>query len=227
MYKLSRYNHFQSGHDDSHIAYNARSGAVAVLTEENYAAVRVLAGKLSNGSSPVFTPEEQALLEQLAYGRFVYDDSVDEREELKFLHRRARFDESSLGLVIAPTMACNMACAYCFEGDKRGRMSEEVRQALIDFVRERAPRLESLDICWYGGEPLLAMDLIDELTASFRGLCAAHNLSYSASMISNGYLLSRETADRLAGLKINQLQVTLDGPSDIHNRKRPLKNGKE
>jgi len=45
-------------------------------------------------------------------------------------------------------------------------------------------------------------------------------------MVTNGYLLTRENVDRLAELKCASAQVTLDGPSRIHDRQRPLKNGK-
>lgn len=227
MFKVSRYNHFQSGPNGYHIAYNACSGAVALMTDENYAAYCALAAKLGNGESPSFTEAEQQLLQQLIYGRFLYDDARDELRSYKFLHRRTRFETSTLGLVIAPTMACNMACRYCFEGNKRGRMSTEVIDSLIAFVNRQAAQLKHLDVCWYGGEPLLAMDIIERLTAAFLEVGTSHGIPYDASMISNGYLLTRETVDRLTELHVRQVQVTLDGPSHIHNRKRPLKNGKE
>lgn len=227
MYKLSRFNHFQSGPDAYHIAYNASSGAVALMTEENYAAFRRLAEKLSNGQAPVLTDDERQLVQQLVYGRFVYEGARDETRSFKFMHRRARFDTQNLGLVIAPTMACNMACEYCFEGNKAGRMSHEVAQAVVGFVDGQAPLLRSLDVCWYGGEPLLAMDIIEALTADFMDIAKKHEIPYDASMISNGYLLTRDVVDRLRDMRVNQIQITLDGPSHVHNRKRPLKNGKE
>lgn len=227
MLRVSRYNHFQSGHNGHLIAYNACSGAVALMTDEHYAAYTRIAAALSNGTPPELTEEERQLLQQLSYGKFVYDDSQDELRAFKFLHRRSRFETQTLGMVIAPTMACNMACEYCFEGNKRGRMTPEVIDSLIAFVKEQAPRLKTIDVCWYGGEPLLAMDIIEQLTHEFMNIAAAHSIPYDASMISNGYLLTRTTADRLRSLNVRQVQVTLDGPSHIHNRKRPLKNGKE
>jgi uncharacterized protein len=45
-------------------------------------------------------------------------------------------------------------------------------------------------------------------------------------MISNGYLLEKSVVDRLVALKVSMIQVTLDGPARVHNKRRPLKNGK-
>jgi uncharacterized protein len=227
MYKVSRYNHFQPWANGYHIAYNARTGAVALMTDENFACYREIVAKLSNGSAPEFTAQENELLKQLEYGKFVHPDYYDELEELKFIHRASRFEESSLGLVIAPTMACNMACSYCYEENKQGRMSPSTIESIIQFVEKRAGGLKSLTVSWYGGEPLLAMDIIEDLTETFLDICEEHGIDYSASMISNGYLLNKENADRLKDLKVRTVQVTLDGPSHVHNRKRPLKNGKE
>ncbi len=225
MYKVSAYNCFQPWHDGLYIAFNARSGAVGLLTNENYGTYNSLVGKLSNGGQDNLSPEEKTLLGQLQYGRFVIEADEEELESLKFEHRYSRFESGSLGLTIAPTMACNMACQYCFEENKRGKMSAAVVETLIDFVEKRAPGLLRVDINWYGGEPLLAMDIIEDITLSVMDLGKEHKFKYSASMISNGYLLTRENVDKLRELRVSMVQVTLDGPAEIHDKKRPLKNG--
>ncbi|MEW6050619.1 MAG: radical SAM protein [Candidatus Zixiibacteriota bacterium] len=226
MTRLSPYNHFFPYREDYYLAFNAYTGAVAMMTAENYATYQLLVDKLAANGAASFTAQESELLEQLRHGRFVYDDVDDQFAWLKFRYRRARQETSSLGLVIAPTMACNMACQYCFEGNKSGRMSSRVVESLIGFIERQAPKLKDLQISWYGGEPLLALDIIDDITQSVFDLAREHKFAYAASMISNGYLLSPETVDRLVSLRVSQVQVTLDGPSEIHDRKRPLKNGK-
>ncbi|UCD16853.1 MAG: SPASM domain-containing protein [Candidatus Zixiibacteriota bacterium] len=195
------------------------------MTEENFASYRELVDRITSGTISDLTPEEEKLLQQLEYGRFIYPDDYDELEALKFQHHLSRFEQSQIGFTLAPTMACNMACGYCFEENKRGRMPAKVIEGFIDFVEKRAPGLLRVDINWYGGEPLLAMGIIEDITETLLDLGQQHNFLYTASMISNGYLLSRETVDRLAELKISMIQVTLDGPARLHNAKRPLKNG--
>ncbi len=228
MPKLSRFNHFQPWRDGYYLAFNAASGAVALMTSENYATYQRLAGKLGNGSPENLDTAEQELLGQLQYGHFVVDSDLPELDWMKFRYRKVRFDPTSLGLIIAPTMACNMACNYCFEENKKGRMSPRVAEALIAFVEKQGDTLHDVQTTWYGGEPLLAMDIITDLTESFLDLAEEYKFDYACSgVITNGYLLDQKAADKLAELKFGQVQVTIDGPERIHNKKRPLKNGKD
>jgi uncharacterized protein len=56
-------------------------------------------------------------------------------------------------------------------------------------------------------------------------ICDQTSASFSARIITNGYLLDKKTAETLASLSVEQAQVTLDGPAEVHDRRRPLKNG--
>ncbi len=195
------------------------------MTRDNYNLYLDLRDKIEAGQSDNFSPAEAELIEKLQYGSFVFPGQHDEIEELHFNHNMARYDKTILNLSFAPTMACNMACTYCYEGIKKGRMSPEVIEHIVNFVRERAPGTKELDIAWFGGEPLLAMEIIEKLTDSFLDLQKQFKFSYTAMIITNGYLLNRENVDRLSDLKVQAAQVTLDGPARMHNKKRPLMNG--
>jgi uncharacterized protein len=226
MYKISRYNRFQKRPDGQYIAYNARSGAVAIMTPENYAAYETIKRKIEGQEDLSFSSAEEELIGQLEYASFIHADYYDELEELSFCHHSVRYDGSSLGFVLAPTMACNMACKYCYEGNKKGRMSDETIEAIIQFVGKRRDHLRALSIEWYGGEPLLAMDVIERLSEPLIALGSEHRFKYESSIITNGYLLNKDMVDRLYELKVSSVQITLDGPSRLHNSKRPLKNGR-
>jgi len=107
MNRVSRYSHFQPWRDGYYIAFNSRTGAVALMTEANYQTYLRLVDKLSNdGCEAVtdLTPPELELLKQLEYGLFVYRESTNELEALKFQHGMVRYDMTKLGLVLAPTM---------------------------------------------------------------------------------------------------------------------------
>jgi uncharacterized protein len=226
MSKISRYNHFQPWRDGYHIAYNALSGAVALMTDENYHVYQRIVDKMSSSDTPDFTDEEKELVKQLEYGRFINTGGHDEVEGLEFQHYMDRYDRSGLGLIIAPTLACNMACKYCYEENKKGRLSAQLIERIVEFVEERAPSLSRLDVSWYGGEPLLAMDIVEDLSETFMDLAEEYKFDYGASIISNGYLLTPEKTDKLKDLKVRTIQITVDGPEKMHNEKRPLKNGK-
>lgn len=225
MFKTSRYNHFVQCSPDRYIAYNARSGAVGLMTGENYEAYKRLARKLSQDDGQEFTSEEAHLIQQLEHGRFVYPNDQDELEAIRFEHMMARYDQTGLGLSIAPTLACNMACEYCYEAAKTGMMRSDTVEAILEFVEKRAPHLRTVDVNWYGGEPLLAMDVITDLTESLTDVAGEHKFDYSASIVTNGYLLTKDRVDELRALRVRNIQITLDGPSRMHDVKRPLKNG--
>jgi uncharacterized protein len=226
MPKLSRYNHLQPWSEGYYIAYNAGSGALALMTMENRAVYDTLAAKLAASPDATLTDKETELLGQLKYGRFAFDDDHDERAAMQFRHNMDRYDQTTLGMIIAPTMACNMACPYCYEANKQGRMSAETVEALIAYVENRAPGLQGISVTWYGGEPMLALDIVEDLSKSFMDIGKETKTGYTASLISNGYLMTPETVDRLVEWQINSVQVTIDGPARLHNVKRPLKNGK-
>ena len=226
MYKLSRYNHIQPWNDGNYIAYNAFSGAVAMMTPENYELLNRIGEKLASAENPSFGDEEEELFNQLKYAGFIHTADSEQSEEVAFNHYRARYDAANPGYIIAPTMACNMACEYCFEGDKKGKMSDEIIGALLDRIEKNLVGTKSIAVCWYGGEPLLAMDIIEKITKSILRMKEKAGFSYFGSIITNGYLLTPKSIDRLLELKVPTVQVTLDGPARMHNRKRPLKNGK-
>ncbi|MEW5924718.1 MAG: hypothetical protein AB1746_12095, partial [Candidatus Zixiibacteriota bacterium] len=141
---LSRYNHIQSWGDQYFIVYNAFTGAVALLDRENREVYEKVVEKLKAAPDPELNPKEQEIIRQMEYAGFVHPDHYSQREELKFLHNFARYGNAALGFVIAPTMACNMACEYCFEGNKKGRMSDETIKNVEAFVSGNADRIGRL-----------------------------------------------------------------------------------
>jgi uncharacterized protein len=64
---------------------------------------------------------------------------------------------------------------------------------------------------------LLELDRICRLTEEFKAL----EVPYSASMVTNGYLLDEVRIAKLEDLKLKFIQITIDGPEEIHNRRRP------
>ncbi len=222
----SRYNHFQRWSEDHFLAFNARSGAVALMTNDNYESYLRIVEHLKSADESTLSDDDKQLLMQLNHGKFMHPDDYDELRSMQFQSRLARYDTTDLGLVIAPTLACNMACEYCYEPNKQDRMTAAVVDGIIKFVELRAAQLKSLNVAWYGGEPLLAMDIIEDLSETFLDLSKEYHFKYDASMISNGYLLTKDKVDRLTGLNVRSVQVTLDGPARTHDVKRPLKNGR-
>lgn len=152
---------------------------------------------------------------------------VEPREEATLLNviklqRMGRnFSETVLNLTIVPTLACNFNCPYCYESHRRPvHMTEQTEAKIIEFFR-RFKAVRVLSLTWYGGEPLLRFETIRRLTEQIQTL----DLRFHAKLITNGYLLNDEVIAQLDALKITSIQLTLDGPEDVHNVRRPLASG--
>jgi uncharacterized protein len=133
------------------------------------------------------------------------------------------FNPSILGLTICPTLRCNFRCSYCFETSQaEGKtMSRETRKRIVEWIRQRR-KASPLSVTWYGGEPLLAFDVIRDLTESFMSLDASYD---NADLVTNGYLLNKNIIAELNDLKITSIQLTLDGPRQMHDVRRVLAGG--
>jgi uncharacterized protein len=125
-----------------------------------------------------------------------------------------------------PTLDCNFRCSYCFSYARHERMGAEVQEALLRFVEQKLEEAERLSVTWYGGEPTLCLDLIETLSGRLRALCEGHGVDLlPADIVSNGYLLNAQVAERLRALGIQEAQITLDGDRATHDQRRPLRGG--
>ncbi|MGE5597971.1 MAG: 4Fe-4S cluster-binding domain-containing protein, partial [Bacteroidota bacterium] len=60
---------------------------------------------------------------------------------------------------------CNLRCAYCFAGQgsfggERGTMRPEIGRRAVDLLLERSGPVTALEVDFFGGEPLLAMETV-------------------------------------------------------------------
>lgn len=222
--KASYYNFFYPYENDENkfIAYNSLSNALALVEKNKYEA-------FMNFYEQNKEIEDQNFIDDLKRGLFLIDDYVNEKDLIRFRMLQSRFSTSSFGLTIAPTSDCNFRCIYCYEKDviKPSYMSTDVQDKIVELLQNNLKTISNFSVSWYGGEPLLALEVIERLSTRFIALCDEKEVTYGAGIITNGYLLNRETIQLLNKLKINFIQVTIDGTPDVHNRRRPLADGGE
>ena len=132
-----------------------------------------------------------------------------------------------LGLILLPTEQCNFRCTYCYEDFALGRMSPGVVRGVKELLSARAPGLAELTLAWVGGEPMLALDIVEDVQAHVQRLAADHpGLRASANMTTNGWKLSPDVFTRLLALGVDEYQISFDGPAEHHDRTRLRKGGK-
>ena len=153
--------------------------------------------------------------------------NYDEKAALQSLARSAIAYPFAADLTVCPTMACNFDCPYCFEKHTPGKMSAQIQDDVIGLAERMldASGAKKLQVTWFGGEPLLAMDAIEALSRRLMELADRKNAVYEAEIVTNGYLLDQKNAGLLRRCKVNIYQITLDGIGVLHDMTRHLAGG--
>lgn len=127
-------------------------------------------------------------------------------------------------LILQVTQNCNLRCEYCVYSGKYNtrthsnkKMSVEMAKQGIDYLIEHSRDSWNLSIGFYGGEPLLEMDLIKECVKYVEELELGKKVRYS--MTTNATLLNDENVDFLVKKNFD-IMISLDGPKEIHDINR-------
>jgi uncharacterized protein len=224
--KISAYNCLTSSFaPGKHLAFNALTGAFLSLDHErldDYAALLASIGATGCPPDPV-RPFQKTLIEN----GFVIPDECDEQAEISTRYHGGKAASRGLGLTIAPTITCNFGCSYCFQSHSNTRMDDARIEDLLTFVEARLEAGTSLNVTWFGGEPLGAFDVIEKLAPRLHALAMERDCTFGHSIITNGYLLTEPRAAFLASIPgFGDAQVTLDGARKYHDVRRPTLAGK-
>ena len=134
-------------------------------------------------------------------------------------------DRNVLHVVILPTGKCNFKCEYCYENFENEKMTIEIQNAVVNFIRRRITSYSGVTVSWFGGEPLIELDIIKYISKKIMAICNNLKKSYSANITTNGYLLTPHVVEELLKCCVYQYQITLDGTQEIHDKFRHLANG--
>lgn len=165
----------------------------------------------------------QSYLERNHFLTESYDQEVEEvgQEYQEYRNRQA------LHLIIMPHENCNFRCTYCYEKFERNKMKKEIEDGLLSFVQKELTNnnYKIFTVSWFGGEPLLGVDVMNRLSKKFIETCKDHNIDYFAGITTNGYLLTKEVFKQLIDMNVRNYQITIDGVKEIHDRQRIKRNG--
>jgi uncharacterized protein len=99
-------------------------------------------------------------------------------------------------------------------------MSKEVGKQAIDFLITHSKGRRNSEIDFFGGEPLLNIEVVKDIVTYGRQQAALHNKHFKFTLTTNAVLL---TDDIIEYLNENEISVvlSLDGRPDVHDRMRP------
>ncbi|MHB9155076.1 MAG: radical SAM protein [Endomicrobiales bacterium] len=200
-----------------------------IRDSENYFLLNLLTGQ-----ADILDPAKAREVEAREYSdveEYLYKGYLTTREDEEKLYRARYLDflsgrgRSETQIFFVPRYSCNFSCFYCYqEGygkEEAPAPFTEVADAFFRYIDgEFAGKPKYVTV--FGGEPLLS-------TAQARAemeylVSEADKRGLSLAMVTNGYTL-REYVPLLQKGDIREVQVTLDGPKEIHDKRRTLKGG--
>lgn len=124
---------------------------------------------------------------------------------------------------------CNIRCKYCFasQGDFNGEkllMSEETGKKAIDFLIEQSKGRRNLEVDFFGGEPLMNMDVVKKLVSYAREKEKSFGKHFRFTMTTNGMLLNESNMNYL-NENMDNIVLSIDGRKEINDRMRIAPNG--
>lgn len=132
----------------------------------------------------------------------------------------------SFELILYPTEQCNFRCSYCYEDFEVGRMLPEVVNNVKKLINNRLDAVDHLHLSWFGGEPLIAKDILLDIANHAFNESKKRNKKLTGSFTTNAYHLTLNLAKKFHEINHNRYQISLDGYQEQHNKTRKLASGK-
>lgn len=221
------------------VAVDVNSGAVHVLDKTAYEVLSLLDGpmaetcpqeihsKLPQYESAVIDGVWAELLELQKNGLLFTGDSYIDPAAATLMQQ----DAPIKALCLHVSHDCNLRCKYCFAstGDfgtgHRMTMDFETAKKAIDWVVAKSGKRRNIEIDFFGGEPLMAMDTVKRTVEYARSLEEKFDKVFRFTITTNGILLDDETIDYI-NREMSNVVLSLDGRPDVNDQMRPTVNGK-
>ena len=220
------------------VAVDVNSGAVHILDKPAYDLLSLLEGPMGETC-----PEELAA--KLPYDKAAVEEAWSELLELQqegLLFTQDNYIDPQAAAAMqkdAPIKAlclhvshdCNLRCRYCFAstGDfgtgHRMTMDVETAKAAIDFVIARSGSRRNIEVDFFGGEPLMAMDTVKATVEYARSLEEKAGKRFRFTITTNGVLLDDENIEYI-NQEMSNAVLSLDGRPEVNDHMRMTVSGK-
>lgn len=129
---------------------------------------------------------------------------------------------SNAHYTIFTTTKCNACCQYCYEaGIEEDFMSISTAYKVAEYIYTKEKRLSTVELRWFGGEPLLNKEVINLICENMKG----HGINHVSSMSSNGDLFNTITDDEIKLWNLVNVQFTIDDVGEKYDEIKGLPAG--
>lgn len=206
------------GMENKRIVFSTRSATSMLLQEDIH-------NSLKNGD---FANIDRDVLYQLVESCVIVPEELDEFAFVIEENQKAQADTDTLSMTIQPTANCQLGCHYCAQNHTKDYSSPKVQTKILKRIEHllTTKKYKNIHVTWYGGEPLMGLSSIKNLSKSILKIAVDNNLSYSADMVTNGLALKNDIFQTLAKESfIRTYQITIDGTAETHDKRRITKTG--
>lgn len=224
----------------AYIAVDVNSGAVHVLDKCAYDILSLLdkpleeregcpdevAAKLQDYDRETLDSVWAELLELQKEGLLFTEDNGVDPAAATLMQR----DAPIKALCLHVSHDCNLRCQYCFAstGDfgtgRRLTMDAETARRAIDFVVERSGARRNIEVDFFGGEPLMAMDTVVAAVDYARSVEKKADKHFRFTITTNGVLLNDENI-KYINQEMSNVVLSLDGRPEVNDRMRRTVSG--
>jgi uncharacterized protein len=195
---------------DKYVVVNLLAQSADIIDEQQYLAIKN--GTYHNSRELIekgylVDPADESKLYQGKYLEFIDNRETDEVQ-----------------LFFVPNYACNFSCSYCYQDEysvKSSLPGTELIDAFFSYVEQNFKHRKKY-ITLFGGEPLLNSNAQIQLIEKF--VHEANKRRLDLAIVTNGYHLN-SYLPLLKTASIREIQVTLDGVGNAHDKRRPLRSG--
>lgn len=169
-------------------------------------------------------------MDQLIGGHYLVAEGFDEHLQVKKMrnilrmYNEAKSTDDITSYTILTTTACNARCYYCFEkGVKTSTMSEQTAKDVVKFITTHCGSRKRVSITWFGGEPTLTPDRIDQICTGLH----EQGIEIVSKITTNGYLLDESMIPRAQKVwNLKSVNISMDGTEERYNRIKSYVNPK-
>jgi len=211
--------------------YSAHNILSQVRDSKQWFLVNLLSGNADLLDEPIAErynrgelPGEADIADWCEKGYVVEPEDEARRYRAKYLDFLDARENDEVQIFFVPWYSCNFACTYCFQdgyGWTPVALKREVVDAFFAWIRDKYPNRRKY-ITLFGGEPLMPVEAMRKFVADFVERCKEEGLEIA--VVTNGYNLT-EYLDILSQSHLREIQVTLDGPQEAHDKRRMLRGG--
>jgi len=172
----------------------------------------------------------QKIYQDLKSKQIITDNDIDlpiDMLSTKYRTKKSYLDEFTTLHMVVPTLRCNGNCIYCQVSSKdledhNCDMDKIIAKRIVEMIFHSPVR--AIKIEFQGGEPLLNFEIVKFIICYAKKLNVLYQKNIEFVLCTNLILINEKILNFLKKHKV-VISTSFDGPEEIHNYNRPLKNG--